>query len=88
MYFNLNTKIVLFEKSWNAYGSRIFIFEGFITFSLLTASSSEISNEGNKIKLASIAIRRVTETSPPRALVPPKFDERKTEKPKKRTIEV
>ena len=55
---------------------------------MLIESSKEIRRDGNKIRLASIAKRRVTETSPPSATVPPKLEIIKIAKPKKRTIEV
>ena len=41
-----------------------------MTFSLLMVSSREINRDGNKIRLANTAKRRVTETSPPSATVP------------------
>ena len=42
----------------------------------------------NKIRLANIAKRSVTETSPPSATVPPKLEIINIAKPKKSTIEV
>ena len=51
-------------------------------------SSIEISSEGRRIKLASMANRRVTETSPPKATVPPKLELINTANPKNNTIEV
>ena len=51
-------------------------------------SSSEIRSEGSKIKFANIAIIRVTATKPPKAWVPPKFEDKNTEKPKNKTMEV
>ena len=59
-----------------------------MTFSLLTGSSRKINRGGNKIRLANMAKRRVTETSPPSATVPPKLEIMKIAKPKKSTIEV
>jgi hypothetical protein len=50
--------------------------------------SNESNNEGSNNKFDTIAKSKVTETSPPRAIVPPKLDTVNTKKPKKRTIEV
>lgn len=51
-------------------------------------SFNEINRDGSKIKLANIAISKVTATNPPSALVPPKFDDKKTENPKNKTTDV
>ena len=47
-----------------------------------------MSREGSKIKFANIDIRRVTATNPPKACVPQKLEDKKTEKPKNKTTEV
>ena len=64
------------------------ILGSFNTFSLLIESSREISNEGSRIRLASIANNSVTDTKPPSATVPPKLEVIKTANPKNRTMEV
>ena len=45
-------------------------------------------SEGSKIRFANMAINNVTATKPPSAWVPPKFEDMKTEKPKKSTMDV
>lgn len=50
--------------------------------------SNESNNEGSKIRLDNIAKRRVTDTNPPNAFVPPKLEIINTENPKNNTIEV
>ena len=56
---------------------------------MLTVSSNEISSEGSsRIKLASMANSKVTETKPPKATVPPKLELINTANPKNNTIEV
>ena len=47
-----------------------------------------MSKEGRKIRLLHIAKNKVVEISPPKALVPPKLDKVKIEKPKSSTTEV
>ena len=44
--------------------------------------------EGKRIKLANIANKSVTETNPPSATVPPKFEVINTANPKNKTMEV
>ena len=44
--------------------------------------------EGRRMRLASMAPKRVREVSSPRAKVPPKLDRQKMPKPKKRMMEV
>ena len=68
--------------------SKISIFGFLITFSLLMVSSNDIRSEGSKIRFASIAIKSVTATSPPKACVPPKLEVINTENPKNRTMDV
>ena len=61
-----------------------------IVFTILFAIffSKVNKSDGSKIKLETMAKRRVTETSPPSAIVPPKLDNVNTRKPKNNTIEV
>ena len=47
----------------------------------------DIRRDGNKIKFDNIATKRVKETKPPRATVPPKSEIMNTEKPKKSTTD-
>lgn len=46
------------------------------------------SKDGNKRRFETMANKRVTETNPPSAIVPPKLDTVNTKKPKNNTIEV
>ena len=48
----------------------------------------DINRLGRSNKLVNIAKRRVRETKPPKAIVPPKSEVKKTEKPKNKTIDV
>ena len=66
----------------------ILIAGSFNTFLLAILRSSESNKEGNKIKFDSIANKRVIETNPPKATVPPKLEMVNTENPKNSTIEV
>ena len=50
--------------------------------------SNDNSSEGNSSKLETIANKRVTETKPPNAIVPPKLEMVNTKNPKNNTIEV
>ena len=59
-----------------------------VIFSFAIDLSRVSKREGSRSKFESIANKRVPETSAPKATVPPKFETIKTEKPKKRTIEV
>lgn len=63
-------------------------FGSFKTSLLAILLSRERSNDGKSNKLASMANRRVVETSAPKATVPPKFDIIKTENPKNKTMDV
>jgi hypothetical protein len=51
-------------------------------------SSREMRREGSSTRFANIAIKRVTATRPHKAWVPPKFEDKKTENPKNKTMEV
>ncbi len=62
---------------------------GFLNvFLLAIVDSNDSNNEGNNNKLATIANNNVTETNPPKALVPPKLETVNTKKPKNKTIDV
>ena len=50
--------------------------------------SNESNNEGNNNKLETIANNKVTETKPPKAMVPPKLEAVNTKNPKNKTIDV
>ena len=63
-------------------------FYTFLASLLLIVSCREISKDGSRIRLANIAIIKVTATSPPRACVPPKLEDKKIENPKNKTTEV
>ena len=60
----------------------------FSVFLLAILDSNESNNEGNSNKLETIAKSNVTETRPPKAMVPPKLDTVKTRNPKNKTIDV
>jgi len=63
--------------------------DGSFKTSLLAILSSKVSNrEGRSSRLETIASSRVMETSPPKAIVPPKLDTVNTKNPKKSTMEV
>ena len=47
----------------------------------------DIRSDGNKIKFDNIAIKRVRETKPPRATVPPNSEIINTENPKNKTTD-
>ena len=69
-------------------GGKILNLGSLITF-LLAILRSKVSNkDGNRIKLEIIAKRRVIDTRPPSAMVPPKLEMVNTKKPKNNTMEV
>ena len=62
---------------------------GFLNVFLLAIfDSKDKSKDGNNNKLDTMAKSRVTDTNPPKAIVPPKLDTVKTRNPKNNTIEV
>jgi len=62
---------------------------GFLkVFLLAILDSNDNNNDGSNNKLDTMAKSNVTETNPPRAMVPPKLETVKTRNPKNRTIEV
>ena len=71
-----------------SFGGKILIVGSLITFLFDIFLSKDSSNEGSNNKLETIANSKVTETKPPKAIVPPKLDTVKTKNPKNNTIEV
>ena len=69
-------------------GSRIVSVGSLKSFLFAIVFSNESNREGNSNKLESIANKRVTETKPPSAIVPPKLDTVNTKNPKNNTMEV
>lgn len=72
----------------SSFGGKILKFVSFKTFLFAIFFSKESNNEGNNNKLDTIANKRVTETRPPSAIVPPKLEIVKTRNPKNNTIDV
>ena len=65
------------------------VIAGFLNvFLFAILDSSDNNNDGSNNKLDTIAKSSVTETSPPRAMVPPKLDTVKIRNPKNNTTEV
>lgn len=60
----------------------------FNIFLLAIFFSSERSSAGNNRRLDAMANNKVTDTKPPKAMVPPKLETVKTKNPKNNTIEV
>ena len=73
---------------FSSLGGKIFILGSLNTFLFAIFFSKVNNKEGNNNKLETIANNNVTETRPPKAIVPPKLERVKTKKPKNNTIEV
>ena len=69
-------------------GGKIRIDGSLNTFLFAIFFSKVNNRDGSKIKFDTIAKRSVTETKPPKAIVPPKLDKVNTRNPKNNTIEV
>ena len=67
---------------------RLTIILMFVYFLFAIFFSKVNNNEGNNNRLETIANNKVMDTSPPKAIVPPKLDNVNTKKPKNNTIEV
>ena len=86
MHFKVMDYLASFFSFWE--GGKIRIEGSLNTFLLAIFRSKVNKRDGSKIKLDIMAKRRVTETKPPRAIVPPKLDNVNTRNPKNSTIEV
>lgn len=72
----------------SSFGGSILNLVSFKTLLFAIFFSKDKRREGNNNKLDTIANSKVTETKPPKAIVPPKLESVKTKKPKNNTIDV
>ena len=73
---------------WTSFGGKIRIVGSLITFLFDIFFSNDNNKDGNNNKFETIANNKVTETNPPKAIVPPKLETVKTKNPKNNTIDV
>lgn len=86
LHFKAANYLASFLGFWD--GGKIRIEGSLNTFLFAIFRSKVNKRDGSKIKLDTMAKRRVTETKPPKAIVPPKLDNVNTRNPKNNTIEV